>query len=67
MEMPDAEKTDVEADKGKAYSKEDLANKQKEKSRAMNTLGEYMPGIDVYKRQHLYCLTEKSPKRTCAN
>ena len=46
MEMPDAEKTDVEADKRKAYSKEDLANKQKEKSRAMNTLGEYMPGID---------------------
>lgn len=37
MEMPDAEKTDVEADKRKAYSKEDLANKQKEKSRAMNT------------------------------
>ncbi len=46
MEMPDAEKADVEADKRKAYSKEDLANKQKEKSRAMNTLGEYMPGID---------------------
>ena len=46
MEMPDAEKTDVEADKRKAYSKEDLTNKQKEKSRAMNTLGEYMPGID---------------------
>lgn len=46
MEMPDAEKTDVEADKRKAYSKEDLVNKQKEKSRAMNTLGEYMPGID---------------------
>ena len=46
MEMPDAEKTDVEADKRKAYSKEDLATKQKEKSRAMNTLGEYMPGID---------------------
>lgn len=46
MEMPDAEKTDVEADKRKAYSKEDLANKQKEKSRVMNTLGEYMPGID---------------------
>ena len=44
--MPDAEKTDVEADKRKAYSKEDLANKQKEKSRAMSTLGEYMPGID---------------------
>ena len=44
--MPDAEKTDVEADKRKAYSKEDLANKQKEKSRAMNSLGEYMPGID---------------------
>lgn len=46
MEMPDAEKIDVEADKRKAYSKEDLANKQKEKSRVMNTLGEYMPGID---------------------
>ena len=46
MEMPDAEKTDVEADKRKAYSKEDFANKQKEKSRAMNTLGEYMPGMD---------------------
>lgn len=46
MEMPDAEKTDVEADKRKAYSKENLANKQKEKSRVMNTLGEYMPGID---------------------
>ncbi len=46
MEMPDAEKTDVEADKRKAYSKEDLANKQKEKGRAMSTLGEYMPGMD---------------------
>ena len=46
MEMPDAEKTDVEADKRKAYSKEDLANRQKEKSRAMNTLEEYIPGID---------------------
>lgn len=31
MEMPDAEKTDVEADKRKAYSKEDLANKQRRK------------------------------------
>lgn len=31
MEMPDAEKTDVEADKRKAYSKEDLANKQRKK------------------------------------
>ena len=46
MEMPDAEKTDVEADKRKAYSKEDLANKQKEKGRAMSTLGEYMPSMD---------------------
>lgn len=46
MEMPDAEKTDVEADKRKAYSKEDLANKQKEKGRAMNTLGEYMAEMD---------------------
>lgn len=44
--MPDAEKTDVEADKRKAYSKEDLANKQKEKGRAMSTLGEYMPSMD---------------------
>ena len=46
MEMPDAEKTDVEADKRKAYSKEDLANKQKEKGRAMSTLVEYMPSMD---------------------
>ena len=46
MEMPDAEKTDVEADKRKAYSKEELANKQKEKSRVMNTLGEYMSSTD---------------------
>ena len=36
MEMPDAEKTDVEADKRKAYSKENLANKQKEKSRVIS-------------------------------
>lgn len=34
MEMPDAEKTDVEADKRKAYSKEDFANKQKEKKQS---------------------------------
>ena len=46
MEMPDAEKTDVEADKRKAYSKEELANKQKEKGRVMSTLGEYMPSMD---------------------
>ncbi len=46
MEMPDAEKTDVEADKRKAYSKEELANKQKEKGRAMNSLGEYFTGAD---------------------
>ena len=46
MEMPDAEKTDVEADKRKAYSKENLANRQKEKGRAMNTLGEYMADAD---------------------
>ena len=46
MEMPDAEKTDVEADKRKAYSKEDLANRQKEKGRTMNTLGEYMAEAD---------------------
>lgn len=46
MEMPDAEKTDVEADKRKAYSKEELANRQKEKGRAMNTLGEYMADAD---------------------
>ena len=46
MEMPDAEKTDVEADKRKAYSKEDLANRQKEKGRTMSTLGEYLPNMD---------------------
>ena len=46
MEMPDAEKTDVEADKRKAYSNEDLANKQKEKGRAMSTLREYLPSMD---------------------
>ena len=46
MEMPDAEKTAVEADKRKAYSQEELANKQKEKARAMNTLGEYMSLTD---------------------
>ncbi len=46
MEMPDAEKSTVEADKRKAYSKEELANKQKEKGRAMSTLGEYMPSMD---------------------
>ncbi len=46
MEMPDAEKSTVEADKRKAYSKEELANKQKEKGRAMNSLGEYFVGVD---------------------
>ncbi len=46
MEMPDAEKTAVEADKRKAYSKEELANRQQEKARAMNTLGEYFAGAD---------------------
>ena len=46
MEMPDAEKSTVEADKRKAYSKEELANKQKEKGRAMNSLGEYFAGTD---------------------
>ncbi len=46
MEMPDAEKTAVEADKRKAYSKEELANRQQEKARAMNTLGEYFAGTD---------------------
>ncbi len=46
MEMPDAEKTAVEADKRKAYSKEELANRQQEKTRAMNTLGEYFAGAD---------------------
>ena len=46
MEMPDAEKSTVEADKRKAYSKEELVNKQKEKGRAMNSLGEYFVGTD---------------------
>ncbi len=46
MEMPDAEKSTVEADKRKAYSKEEFANRQKEKGRAMNSLGEYFAGTD---------------------
>ena len=52
MEMPDAEKSTVEADKRKAYSKEELANKQKEKGRAMNSLGEYFAGVDSTATKH---------------